>query len=65
MIETAVNIASEGATLAGTLVLPDAPRALVIFVHGSGPLDRDENSRAAKLNVFNTLAAALALADIM
>jgi pimeloyl-ACP methyl ester carboxylesterase len=45
-------------TLAGTLVVPDAAKAVVIFVHGSGPMDRDENSKGAKLNIFNTLADA-------
>ncbi|KQB97777.1 hypothetical protein AL073_02245 [Loktanella sp. 1ANDIMAR09] len=47
-------------TLAGTLVVPDAAKAVVIFVHGSGPMDRDENSKGAKLNIFNTLADAFA-----
>jgi uncharacterized protein len=33
---------------------------MVIFVAGSGALDRDENARGAPLNVFNSLARALA-----
>lgn len=45
--------------LAGTLVTPDAPTAVVVFVHGSGPMDRNQNSKQARLNVFDTLAASL------
>jgi len=46
--------------LTGSLVRPDWARPdIVLMVHGSGPLDRDENVGAQKLNVFNTLAADL------
>jgi len=58
--QSIVSIDAGDVTLAGTLVIPDAPKAVVIFVHGSGPMDRDENSKGAKLNIFNTLADALA-----
>ena len=60
MTQSTVSIDAGDVTLAGTLVVPDAPKAVVIFVHGSGPMDRDENSKGAKLNIFNALADALA-----
>ncbi len=49
-------------TLAGTLTLPDVPgpHPMVVMMHGSGPLDRDENMPGQALNIFNALAAALA-----
>lgn len=58
MTQSSVLINASDVTLAGTLVVPDAAKAVVIFVHGSGPMDRDENSKGAKLNIFNTLADA-------
>jgi hypothetical protein len=44
--------------LAGTTCLPDGsgPFAFVVFVHGSGPLDRDENMPGQRLDVLKTLA---------
>jgi len=33
---------------------------MVLFIHGSGPLDRNENAKMARLNIFNTLAKTLA-----
>ncbi len=53
-----MKIQNNGVTLAGTLTLPpdDDPRPLVICIHGSGPLDRDSNTKFQKLDVFNTLA---------
>lgn len=44
--------------LFGTLTLPEggAAIAMVLMVHGSGPLDRDENTKGFQLNVFNRLA---------
>lgn len=60
MTETRVSIATADVTLAGTLAVPDAARAVVIFVHGSGALDRDANSKGAKLNIFHHLAGDLA-----
>ena len=50
--------------LAGVLAEPNgdvAKRApLVLMIHGSGPLDRNENGAGQKLDVFNAIAAALA-----
>ena len=60
MTETEITIAANGVTLAGTLCVPEKPGAVVIFVHGSGPQDRDQNSTTARLNIFNVLSRALA-----
>lgn len=52
-----------GPTLAGSLVVPGnkGPYPAILFIHGSGPVDRDENTRGSlKLNIFNTLAGFLA-----
>jgi pimeloyl-ACP methyl ester carboxylesterase len=48
--------------LAGTLTLPDAPAPVpaVTIASGSGPLDRDSNSRRARFDVARQLAHALA-----
>jgi hypothetical protein len=48
--------------LRGTLALPagDPPFPCVLMIVGSGRVDRDENQRAFRLNVMNTLAARLA-----
>jgi pimeloyl-ACP methyl ester carboxylesterase len=54
--DTEVQIDTGDVSLAGTLVEPANPKAVVIFVHGSGPQDRNQNSSSAQLNVFNTLA---------
>lgn len=42
----------------------ETPWASLVFLHGSGPQDRDQNNPSAPLNVFNTLAADLAQAGI-
>lgn len=58
MQERDVEVDANGVRLHGTLTIPDgqAPRAAVLFLHGSGPLDRDENMPGQRLDVFNTLA---------
>jgi pimeloyl-ACP methyl ester carboxylesterase len=62
MIEKDITIDSYGNRLSGTLCLPEGKGRfpLVIMVHGSGPLDRDENMNGQQLNVFNTIAHRLA-----
>ncbi len=62
-------IRSGAVRLAGTLTGPEegAPggsRPLVICVHGSGPLDRNSNTRHQKLDIFNALAEHLAVRGI-
>ena len=61
-----ISFESNGVTLAGSLTVPNAGNAPVtaLMLHGSGPLDRDENMGGQKLDVFNTLADGLAHADI-
>jgi uncharacterized protein len=58
MTEHDIEIRSGEAVLAGTLVLPrgDGPFPAVLFIHGSGPLDRDENMPGQRLDIFNTFA---------
>ena len=59
-----VTLATPTGTLAGTLLAPAAPaRVPVVFIHpGSGPTDRDGNSRllSGKNNSLRLLAEALA-----
>ena len=54
---------ADGTVLAGTLTVPDrgrAPFAAVVFVHGSGPMDRDETigPNAVFLQLSNALSNA-------
>lgn len=66
MHEQDISIDSAGASLAGTLCLPaeDGRFPVVLMIHGTGPLDRDENVAGQRLNVFNTIAHRLAGAGI-
>jgi pimeloyl-ACP methyl ester carboxylesterase len=62
MIEKETLVESHGIQLAGTACLPATLGRFptVLMIHGSGPLDRDENMPGQKLEVFNTLAHHLA-----
>lgn len=62
MIEQEVEIDTGVHTLAGTVCRPKdgGPFPFVLMIHGSGPLDRDENMKMQKLNVFNVMAHHLA-----
>ena len=65
MREVQYKVENGDVTLAGTLSGPSKPSdTLVICIHGSGPLDRDENYKAQRLDVFNPIAAALAKANV-
>ncbi|MFQ5796961.1 MAG: alpha/beta hydrolase family protein [Candidatus Bipolaricaulia bacterium] len=71
MIEKEVTVNSGDVRLAGTLSLPSEEGSFpcVLMIHGSGPVDRDENVRQlklfkVKLNVFNTIAHYLAAKGI-
>lgn len=57
-----LHLNTQGARLVGTLCTPKAPGPfpVVLMVHGSGPLDRNENTKNQRLDLFNTLATALA-----
>ena len=62
MHEQEVTIQSGGEVLIGTLCTPVAKGHFpaVLMVHGSGPLDRNENMQGQQLNIFNAIAHALA-----
>jgi len=62
MIERKVSAKWGKVKLAGTLCLPSAEGSFpcVLMIHGSGPLDRNENARGFRINVFNTIAHYLA-----
>ena len=62
MIEIECSNRVGDALLKGTACLPqqDGKFPLVLMIHGSGQLDRDENTRFQKLNVFNAVAHHLA-----
>ncbi len=65
MREVQHHVTNGAVELAGTLSGPSHPSdMLVICLHGSGPLDRDENYKAQRLNVFRPIADALAEAGI-
>lgn len=58
--------ADDGTPLAGTLTVPTGPgpHPTVLLLHGSGPLDRDGNTRRLPLNLGPPLADALAAEGI-
>jgi len=60
--ERELVIEAGGHRLSGTVCLPaQAGRyPVVLMVHGSGPLDRNENMRGQRLDIFNTIAHRLA-----
>ncbi len=64
--EEAVTTDFGGVRLVGALALPEGGGAhpVALFLHGTGPLDRDENMPGQRLDVFNTLAVTLAEAGI-
>ncbi|MFG1928505.1 alpha/beta hydrolase [Cryptosporangium sp. NPDC048952] len=55
-------VADDGLLLAGALALPDGtgPHPAVLLLPGSGPLDRDANTRRHRMQLGPPLAAALA-----
>jgi uncharacterized protein len=62
MIEQDIQLRANGHLLAGTLSLP-AERGkfpVVLMVHGSGPLDRHQNTKGQKLEIFSAFAHHLA-----
>lgn len=64
----AVYADGDGVRLAGTLTRPKAagarPLPLVILIHGSGPMDRDENGGGITLDIFRHLAYRLGALDV-
>jgi pimeloyl-ACP methyl ester carboxylesterase len=63
MTERNITFTSDGYALAGTLTLPEGPEPgpapAVLMLAGSGPIDRDENAKRLKLNVFPPLVEVL------
>lgn len=61
MTETELELFCLGNKVAATRCLPDGSGQfpVVLMIHGSGPLDRDGNMPGQRLDVFNTIAAAL------
>lgn len=66
MIEKNISVKSNDITLAGIVCLPseEGRFSCVLMIHGSGPVDRNENARGAKINAFNTIAHYLAAKGI-
>lgn len=62
MLEHDITIDSDGNSLSATVCLPeDKGRVpLVLMIHGTGPLDRDENMKGQRFDAFNTIAHHLA-----
>jgi uncharacterized protein len=60
MIEREVVVEHAGARLAGTVVAPGGGRyPTVLMLHGSGPMDRNEDMPGQRLSIFNTIAERL------
>jgi pimeloyl-ACP methyl ester carboxylesterase len=66
VLEREVELSTAGIRLAGTACVPSGAGRFptVLMIHGSGPLDRDENMPGQRLDVFNTIARHLAAAGI-
>jgi len=64
--EQEVTFTSAGLTLAATLALPtgEGPFPAALFLHGSGPVDRDGNAPGMPMDAYRQLAHALAEAGI-
>ena len=65
--ERNVAFASDGLTLMGTLALPskgEGPFPAALFLHGSGPVDRDGNAAGLEMDAYRQLAHALARVGI-
>jgi alpha-beta hydrolase superfamily lysophospholipase len=65
--EREIAFASDGLTLYGTLALPtesEGPFPAALFLHGSGPVDRDGNAAGLEMDAYRQLAHALARAGI-
>lgn len=67
VLEQEVAFASQGLTLFGTLASPETgegPHPAALFLHGSGPIDRDGNAPGLAMDAYRQLAHALAEAGI-
>ncbi len=66
MLEEELAVESNGAVLKGTLCLSESENdcPIVFTVHGSGPLDRNANSKQSRMNIFNAVSDHLVKAGI-
>lgn len=66
MIEHGITIDSNGSSLSATACVPESKGCVpaVLMIHGTGPMDRDENMKGQRLDVFNTIAHHLASVGI-
>lgn len=67
VIEVPLTFSNNAVELAGTLTVPseaERPYPAVLFVHGSGPLDRDANAPGLATDIFRDLAHHLAVAGV-
>ncbi|MEA3356548.1 MAG: alpha/beta fold hydrolase [Candidatus Bipolaricaulota bacterium] len=65
--EENVTFMSDEISLVGTLTLPEGGAGSVpgvLFIHGSGPVDRDGNASGLKMGAYRQLAHALAEAGV-
>jgi len=60
--EEEISFVSDGLTLAGTAAFPsgEGPFSAALFIHGSGPVDRDGNAVGMEMDAYRQLAHALA-----
>jgi pimeloyl-ACP methyl ester carboxylesterase len=61
-----LTFTSDGVSLAGTLQLPQTagPHPAALLISGSGPIDRDSNTRRLQIDVMRQVAARLSQAGI-
>jgi pimeloyl-ACP methyl ester carboxylesterase len=66
LIRSEITIQCGDALLAGEWLCPDGDRVhpTVLMIHGSGPLDRNENTKRQSLDVFNALSDQLVASGI-
>ena len=67
IVEREIAFESDGLTLRGTIAGPDDGDAIepaVVFIHGSGPVDRDGNAAGMTMDAYRQIAHALARAGI-
>ena len=66
ILEKQLDFESGELTLAGTLALPkeEGPHPAALFIHGSGPVDRDGNAPGLPMDAYRQLAYGLAEAGI-
>jgi len=62
VVEEGVSFESAGLTLAGTLAVPTGSGSLpaALFLHGSGPVDRDGNAAGVPMDAYRQMAHGLA-----